>query len=263
MQGRFSWYELMTPDPAAAQRFYTTLIGWGLQNFEAPGGAQPTMGGEPYVMWTRGGQPIGGVMRLPEEAKQMGAPPHWLGYVGVENVDASVAKATGLGARVYVPPTDIPGGGRFAVLADPQGAVFGVVGSQAPSEGRDTREPGVGDFSWHELATTDLDAATTFYARMFGWQKREAHDMGPLGIYQEYGTADRALGGMYKKPADMPAPPHWMLYVSVPDVDRAAGQVKAMGGQILHGPADVPGGDRILMCLDPQGAAFALHQKKA
>jgi uncharacterized protein len=256
VQRRFSWYELMTTDPKAAQSFYTRLLGWGLQDFNA--GAN-----EPYVMWTRSNQPFGGVMTLPEEARKMGAPPHWLAYVDVAKVDATVEQAKGLGAKVYVPPMDIPGGGRFAVLADPQGAVFGVVSSAQPTpEPAEPAVPQVGEFSWHELMTTDYGAAFSFYNALFGWEKGEAADMGPMGIYQMFGRRGRPLGGMMNKPPQMPAPPHWMLYIRVPDVDKAAEQVKAMGGRILNGPMDVPGGDRVVQCADPQGAAFALHQRK-
>jgi len=256
VQRRFAWYALMTTDPKAAQAFYTNLLGWGLQDFNA--GAN-----EPYVMWTRSNQPFGGVMRLPEEARKMGAPPHWLAYVDVSNVDATVEQAKKLGAKVYVAPTDIPGGGRFAVLADPQGAVFGVVSSAQPApEPAEPATPQVGEFSWHELMTTNQSAALDFYRTLFGWEKGEAADMGPMGIYQMFGRRGRSLGGMFTKPPDMPAPPHWMLYIRVPDVDKAAERVKALGGKILHGPTDVPGGDRIVQCADPQSAAFALHQVK-
>ena len=86
--------------------------------------------------------------------------------------------------------------------------------------------------------------------------------MGPMGIYQMYGREGKTFGGMFKKPAEMPAPPHWLGYVTVPDIQKGAELVKANGGQILHGPAEVPGGDWILNALDPQGAAFAMHQKK-
>ena len=256
VQRRFAWYELMTTDPKAAQAFYTNLLGWGLQDFNA--GMN-----EPYVMWTRSNQPLGGVMRLPEEARKMEAPPHWLAYVDVNNVDATVEQAKKLGAKVYVPSTDIPGGGRFAVLADPQGAVFGVVSSAQPTpEPAEPATPQVGEFSWHELMTTSQNAALDFYRTLFGWEKGEAADMGPMGIYQMFGRRGRSLGGMFTKPPDMPAPPHWMLYIRVPDVDKAAERVKALGGKILHGPTDVPGGERIVQCADPQGAAFALHQVK-
>ncbi len=255
VQRVFSWYELMTTDPKGAQNFYTALNGWGLQDFNAGSN-------EPYVMWTRDGAPFGGVMRLPDEARKMGAPPHWLAYVEVPQVDATVSQVTAAGGKVYVQPTDIPGGGRFAVLADPQGAVFGVVSSSQPSEAAPA-PPQVGGVSWHELVTTNYQAAFTFYNTLFGWSKGDAADMGPMGIYQMFGSRGRTLGGMFNKPPDMAAPPHWLLYVRVPDINKAADRVKQLGGKILHGPAEVPGGDWIVQCMDPQGAAFALHQVKA
>lgn len=262
MQRRFAWYELMTTDPGAAKDFYTKLIGWGLQTFEVPG-QDASVHGEPYVMWTRGGQPVGGVMRLPAQAQQMGAPPHWLAYVGVPDVEATTEQAVKLGARVLVPPSPIPDGGRFAVISDPQGAVFGLASAPSGQAEPTPADLQPGDFSWHELATTDQKAAFDFYRALFEWDKGEATDMGEMGVYQVYGSKDRPLGGIFTKPANMPGPPHWLLYVLVSNVDELAGKVKALGGRILFGPVDVPGGDRIVNCLDPQGAAFALHQRKA
>jgi uncharacterized protein len=254
IRGRFVWYELMTTDVKAAEAFYTKVVGWGLQTYQGAG--------TPYVTWMRGKEGVGGLMELPEEARKMGAPPNWMAYVGVPSVDSAVIQATQAGARVLVPAQDIPTVGRFAVLADPHGAVLAVFtpGSDAP--GRDTA-PQVGEFSWHELVTTDHAAALAFYSALFGWESTGTSDMGPMGIYQMFGRKGRTLGGMFNKPADMPAPPHWLLYVRVKDVRMAAELVKALGGQVLMGPVEVPGEDWIVQCLDPQGAVFALHERKA
>jgi predicted enzyme related to lactoylglutathione lyase len=211
-------------------------------------------------MWTRGDTPVGGLMSLPDEAKKAGAPPHWLAYIGTSNVDGSVAKATSLGAQVLVPPNDIPTVGRFAVLTDPQGAVFAMYSpSNAPApEG----PPALGDMSWHELTTTDYAAAFDFYSALFGWEKKGAMDMGPMGTYQMFGTRGRMLGGMMNKTADMPMPPNWLVYARVDDVTGVVQRVKDHGGKLLHGPVEVPGGDLIAVCMDPQGAAFAVHHVK-
>jgi predicted enzyme related to lactoylglutathione lyase len=83
--------------------------------------------------------------------------------------------------------------------------------------------------------------------------------MGPAGIYQMYGVPGLELGGIYKKTDDMPGPPQWLYYVHVADLDAAVSTVKANGGTVIVGPMDIPGGGRIAMCLDPQGAPFALH----
>ncbi len=92
--------------------------------------------------------------------------------------------------------------------------MFGVVSSAQPvPEPAEPPQPQVGEFAWHELLTTDQNAAFTFYNTLFGWQKGEAADMGPMGIYQVFTRRGTPLGGMFTKPPQMPAPPHWMLYV--------------------------------------------------
>jgi uncharacterized protein len=250
-RGRFVWYDLMTPDPEAAKAFYTSLLGWGTTVWENEGMS--------YTMWTRGETPLGGVMPLPGSAE---APPHWLAYVAVPDVAATVARASELGGKVWVPATEIPGTGSYAVLADPQGATFGVYASQSGPAGEEA-DPEVGEFSWHELTTTDYAAASEFYADLFGWEKMTAMDMGPMGIYQIYGRKGRTYGGMFNKTPDMPFPPNWLHYVRVDDVHRVAEKVKELGGQILNGPMEVPGGDWIAQCMDPQGTPFAVHEKKS
>ncbi len=251
-QERFVWYELLTSDVDAAKAFYTALIGWGTTDMSA--------GGQPYTMWTVSEAPVGGLMALPDEAKAAGAPPHWLGYVSTSDVDATAAETSRLGGKVLKEPTDIPDMGRFAILADPQGAVFAVY-KAAQEQPADQGTPALGGFSWHELATTDYEAAFEFYSQLFGWKKTDSMDMGEGAIYQMYGAGDTTLGGMYNKTADMPGPPPpaWLYYTTVGSVDESAPQIKELGGQISVGPMDVPGGGRIVMGMDPQGAAFALH----
>ncbi len=253
--GRFVWYELLTSDPKAATGFYPKLTGWGTTQWE---GME-----KPYTMWTNGETPVGGIMALPEEAKKAGAPPHWLAYVSTPSVDDTVAKATKHGGKKIHGPMDIPTVGRIAILADPQGAVFAVYTPDGETPGHGG-PPAKGEFSWHELMTTDYEAGFTFYEALFGWEKTEAMDMGEAGIYQMYGQkgSGMPLGGMFNRPKEVQAPPHWLFYVKVDDVDKRAEEVKKLGGTILNGPMEVPGGDRVVQCMDPQGAAFAMHSSK-
>ena len=246
-EARFVWYDLLTNDREAAVRFYGAVLGWGTQPFEVPGK-------EPYLMWTRGGTPIGGSMTMPQAELDAGTKPHWLGYVGVDDVDAMVAKANASGGKTLVPPTDIPTVGRFAVLQDPQGAFFAVYRSLQPSP--PPGEPQEGDISWHELATTDVEAAFRFYHELLGWEESGRADMGEAGTYLMFGTP--MIGGMYAMPHVL----GWLYYVRVADLDAALERVRAHHGQVTHGPMEVPGGDRIAQCFDPQGGAFALHEKK-
>jgi predicted enzyme related to lactoylglutathione lyase len=242
----------MTTDVDRARDFYTRTMGWGTQKFDGP---------SDYTMWTLASTPIGGLMALPEQARAAGAPPHWLASIGSADVDATIARAVDLGGRVLVQAFDIPTVGRYGVLADPQGAVFAVYtpSMEYPPEA----EPQVGEVSWHELATTDHEAALRFYTDLFGWEKTTAMDMGAMGTYQMYGRGERTYGGIYNKPPEMTAPAHWLLYVRVPDVKQSIEQIAGLGGTILNGPMEVPGGDLIAQCLDPQGAAFAVHSKAA
>jgi predicted enzyme related to lactoylglutathione lyase len=247
-RGRFVWYDLMTTDPQQAEAFYTKTVGWSTEAWQG--------GPMPYHMWKADGKTMGGVMQLPANA---GAPPHWLAYIAVPDVDATVNDAESRGAKALHRPTDIPTVGRYAVLSDPQGAVFAVFTSAGNAPGHEGA-PTMGEFSWHELATTDIDAAFTFYEALFGWEKKD-EDMGPLGIYRIFSRKGIQLGGMFNKPADMPFPPHWLQYVMVDSARAAADRVAANAGKILNGPTEVPGGDWIAQCLDPQGAPFAVHSK--
>lgn len=252
--GRFVWYDLFTTEKDAAVSFYTKVIGWGTELWKG--------GPEPYTMFKTDAVSIGGVVGLPAEATAKGATPHWMAYVGVANVDETLETAVGLEASVVHAAQDIPSVGRFAVLGDPQGAVIAVFTSARQMPGV-SGPPGPGIVSWHELATTDYEAALGFYEKLFGWQKTEAMDMGEMGTYQMFGNEGTSVGGMFNKPADMPGPPAWLYYTMVQDLHAAIETVKENGGQVINGPMDVPGGDHIAQCKDPQGGMFALHAHKS
>jgi len=200
-------------------------------------------------------------MRIPEMALANGARPAWTGYVGVPDVDACVARVDAAGGRVHHPPEDIPGVGRFAVVADPQGAVFIVFrgsGDGAPTPAA----PGTpGHVGWRELLAGDLDSAFAFYSDMFGWTRADAVDMGPMGIYQLFATGDAPVGGMMTRPSSVPKP-FWLYYFNVDAIDAAVARVGERGGRTLNGPHEVPGGSWIAQCMDPQGAMFAMVAPK-
>jgi predicted enzyme related to lactoylglutathione lyase len=169
-----------------------------------------------------------------------------------------------LEARVLTPATALPNGGRYAVLADPQGAPFGIHASREP-EAAPKAEAQPGDFSWHELATNVApNTAFAFYAALFDWDEISQNDMGPMGIYLIFGRNGRQLGGMFDKgAAGKPGPAYWLGYVRVMDLEGAIEKAKAARGSLLAGPMDVPGGDRIAQLMDPYGAFFALHKAAA
>ena len=244
--GRFVWYELMTTDRPAAIPFYAAIAGWKTQPF-----------GPEYVMWVGGEGPLGGVYPLPEPARAMGAPPHWMAHVTVDDVDACVERAKALGAKLYL-AEDIPEVGRFAVISDPQGAVISLFRPSAPMAGHDTSRHG--EFCWRELLTTDQSGAFAFYGALFGWEKLGEHDLGSMGTYLLFGRDGAQLGGMFATPKEHGTPPAWLYYVSVDDLDAAVAKLKELGGKVMNGPMPIPGGARIAQVVDPQGAAFALHE---
>jgi len=246
IRGRFIWHELMTTDTDAAGKFYSSIIPWKTEPSGMPS----------YTIWMSGKNRAGGLMAL-QDTDAAGTPPHWLIYIGTADVDATVEAAQRLGGKVLKGGTDIPNVGRFAVLLDPQGATFALF-TPAPGSGDGASAGGeVGDFTWHELATTDADGALRFYSELFGWNKGASHDMGAMGIYQLISHGGQDVGGMYKA-RDASVPPSWLSYVRVADAAKAATAAKNGGGRILHGPAEVPGGSWIVMLLDPQGGAFAV-----
>jgi predicted enzyme related to lactoylglutathione lyase len=257
-RGSFIWYELITPDPEGAKAFYDAVIGWTID-------AQPAPGPVEYRMIGRSdGGNAGGVLRLTDEMQQGGARPIWLGYIAVDDVDQSVTSIEADGGKVQMPATDIPDVGRIAMVADPQGVPFYVMKPTPPAGNEDK----VSDVfspdqpqrvSWNELATRDQAAALEFYTSRFGWTKGDVMPMGEMGDYQFFTHHGVPLGAMMTASAENPA--RWRFYFRVPSTDAAAETVRAKGGTIVHGPAEVPGGDRILIGTDPQGAEFALVGK--
>ena len=245
---RFVWYELITSDVDAAAKFYGDVVGWTSQDSGTPG--------LDYRQWTARGTPVGGLMAVPADAAANGMRPSWMGYLHVPDLDASIADIQKDGGILRMPILEIPGVGRIALLTDPQGAAFYLI---APiGEGHSTAfapdKPGHG--GWHELHTTDWQAALAFYAKHFGWAKTGALDMGPMGTYLLFNAGGDAIGGMMNSP-NSPRPA-WLYYFNVPDIGAAKARVETAGGTILTGPREVPGGMWILQAQDPQGAMFAL-----
>lgn len=245
--GHFIWYELTTTDAEAAKAFYTGVIGWGTRDASAPGAA--------YTFFMAADAAAAGLIGLSADSRKMGAQPRWTGYVGVDDVDATVRQLMRLGGTVYVPPTDIPDVSRFAVVADPQRATFALLKWRHPDQQQSASAKLPGIVAWHELLAANSQKAFDFYRALLGWQKAES--AGEVGTYQLFAVSGQTVGGITIKPPQTSLP-FWLHYFYVADVDAAAARVKAAGGRILEGPVEAPGGSRIACCVDPQGAMFAL-----
>jgi predicted enzyme related to lactoylglutathione lyase len=255
--GSYIWYELMTPDPEGAKAFYA-VVGWDIE-------PQPS-GEMDYRMIRRSdGGNAGGVMRLTEDMASHGAKPIWLGYIYVDDVDASVASIERAGGKTYLAAFDIPNIGRIAMVADPQGAPFYVM-KPIPPAGRENEKSDV--FSpdaeqrcgWNELSTSDAVAALDFYTSQFGWEKGNSMPMGDKGDYQFINRNGQMIGAIFPSAAGARTdePPHWRYYFRVASIATAKETAEDKGGKIVMGPMEVPGGDHIVIGIDLQGAEFAL-----
>jgi uncharacterized protein len=249
LHGQFFWYELMTSDNKAAEAFYRDVIGWGTQDMSGPHGA--------YTILSASDIAMGGLMAMPAEVCAAGARPGWSGYVAVDDVDDYATRVKKAGGSVLRGPADIPGVARFAVVADPGGATFMLIKGFSDEKPKVPAPGTPGHAGWRELYAADGEKAFEFYSELFGWTKGESHDMGPMGKYQLFEINGVPSGGIMTKPKEVPAP-RWQYYFNIADIDAATARVKERGGEILHGPMEVPGGSWVVQCNDPQGALFAL-----
>jgi predicted enzyme related to lactoylglutathione lyase len=253
-RGDFIWYELITSDIAGAKSFYDAVIGWNI--------ADKSDFPNDYRMIGRSdGKFAGGAMQITDDMAQHGAKPTWLGYILVADVDRSVASIEQAGGKTYMPAFDIPGVGRVAMVADPQGAPFYVM-KPLPPEGdpnakSDVFSPdGEQRVGWNELSTSDPAAARRFYGDQFGWTSDEFMPMGEQGEYRFFDHQGQRIGAVAGAMDGQQS--HWRFYFRVPSIATAKQTAEAKGGKIVMGPMEVPGGDYIVIGIDPQGAEFAL-----
>lgn len=257
LQGSHIWYELLTTDPDTAKKFYDAVVpGWSF--------GERISGDQDYRMIERSdGGFAGGIFGLQAEQLEHGAKPTWMGYVGVDDVDGTVAQIGAKGGKVLLPAFDIPQG-RIAMVADPQGNPFYVM-KPIPPAGHEDKQSDVFSpteaqrVSWNELTTSDPAAARTFYGELFGWTSDEFMPMGELGEYRFFAHSGTTIGAVSRPGPDGSS--GWRYYIRVPSISKAVEAVKAGGGAVSMGPHEVPGGDHIIIGNDPQGAEFALVGK--
>lgn len=246
-KGDYIWYELLSDDADAAQRFYGDVVGWTVSASGQPG--------MDYRILDAGDGQAGGLMQLTPEMRDGGARPAWLGYVGVPDVDAAVADWTAAGGSVRMPAMDIPEVGRMAMLADPDGVPVYVMRGAVDAPSTAFRVADARHVRWNEIAARDDKAALAFYAGRFGWKVEGAMPMGEMGDYSFISANGVTIGAAMRAGS---APPRWMYYFGVEDIDAAAAKIAAGGGELVDGPHEIPGGEFSLHARDPQGAAFGL-----
>jgi hypothetical protein len=254
-RGSFIWYELMSPDPEGSKAFYDSVVDWNI------GEGVPEYNGYRMIGRSDGGF-AGGLLPLTDEMQQHGARPAWLGYIYVEDVDATVALIERAGGKALMPAFEVPNVGRVAMVADPQGAPFYIMKPIPPANDPEGKSD---VFSvdqpqrvrWNELATSDPDAAVDFYRSQFDWDQQGDMDMGEMGKYRFIQSGTTNIGAIMRKPPQLPMS-LWTYYIGVDDIDRAVEAINSGGGRVLNGPMEIPGGEFALNGLDPQGASFGL-----
>lgn len=247
VRGRFVWHQLMTRDVPGAKKFYSGLVGWK---------ALPWPLDPAFTVCHADAGPVAGIMEIPADLPGE-VPSHWLQYIGTRDVDGTADAAVRAGASVVKAPSDMQGAGRYAVLKDPQGALFAIIDPENAKP--EDAGASLGDFGWHELATSDHEAAFAFYSGLFGWDALQRMDMGPAGIYLIFGANGVQRGGMYIKPPENPGPPSWLPYANVSNADERYQLALSTGAKGTVPPMDVPGGGRIANVTDPSGASFAVY----
>lgn len=256
LQGSWVWYELMTPDPEGAKAFYDAVVGWNMQTSHA--------GNDDYgfIVNADGGM-TGGILRLNKDMTEGGAQPCWIGYIGVDDVDASLVAIEAAGGKTLMPARDVEMAGRIAMVADAGGAPFYIMKPTPPpgSEGGESNvfsaDKRYGRCGWNELMAGDAKREIDFYTGQFGWTLPDAMDMGEMGKYQFIAHDDVTVGAIMPMMPETPHP-HWNHYFWVPSIEAAKGLAEANGGTVINGPMQVPGDDWIVMVLDPQGAVFSM-----
>jgi uncharacterized protein len=246
------WYELMTSDPDAAQAFYTQVVGWSAAAYPLPDGSE----GEYRVFAAPDGEGVGGMMKSPDG----GPATAWFSYIGVDDVDAAVARIQAAGGKVLMPPTTVEGVGRLALLDDPQGAAFYVMKGASPEASTAFKRMAEGHGEWNELVTSDDQAAIAFYGEQFGWTKDGAMPMGEMGDYSFLAHDGGVIGAVMRTPPG--ESPRWNYFFRTGPIEAAKARIEQAGGTIRSGPIEVPGGDWVIYAADPQGARFGLVGSK-
>ena len=248
----------MTNDVAGAKAFYDEVVGWRI---DADGTSMPN--GSEYRMIVRSdGGMAGGLLTISEDMASHGTRPMWIGYIHHPDVDQAAEAIETAGGAVHMPPMDMEGVGRMAMVSDPQGALFYVMKPTPPADNPDATSDVFSvdqpqHVRWNELWASDQDAAIELYTRLFGWTQQGEMEMGPYGKYkfiQNDGVGIGAVG--WARPEGDGS--RWSFAIGVDDIDRAIAAAKKHGGSLSGEPQQVPGGEYSLHCTDPQGAGFAL-----
>lgn len=244
--GSWVWFDLLTHDSQAVERFYGELFGW---EFQSDGTDSP------YTSVLHRGQPIAGIFQI-EELEQDVRRARWVPYLSVQDVAVAVSVVQGQGGTVFADARTMKNRGEIAVVGDPQGAVFGVVYSDSGDPPDLPATPG--GFLWTELWTKNVQDAVDFYHTLVGYT-HVVVDFPGAGDYDVLHAEDKPQAGVIKLPFDEVLP-HWLPYVLVDDPAALAARVEELGGRVLLGPHEELRGGSVAIISDPSGAAITIQK---
>jgi predicted enzyme related to lactoylglutathione lyase len=247
--GKFVWVDLVTADLASARRFYGGLFGWSF--------AELGTGQRGYTLIYSAGYPVAGMAeRSPAPGQERQA--RWIAYMSVANVAATAKQVTGKGGRLLIGPRLVAGRGDMALLADPDGAPFGLIHS---SRG-DPPDflPEVGDFIWALYQSPDATSAAAFYQDLGDYEvvPDDRFEKAPHFILTAAGFARASLVEIPPERAKFR--PDWLYFVRVRDVDASLARVRDLGGRVITPPNPSILEGRIAVIADPAGAPLGLME---
>ena len=246
--GVIVWRELHADSLEKADAFYTALADW-------TGKTQQMEGMGDYVVWRQGEKMLAGAMNKPNAE----APPHWLDYFYTEDLEATVDTIVEEGGTVIMGPSEIPGMGRFAIAADPTGAVFAPFHSnwkEAPTDER----PDDFTFCWTQVNSTDMHASAAFFAKVFNW---EVNEMPGDDEVVSLNVGEHSIISVMQMPEDSEAPSHFIDYLAVPDIAEYHEKATGLGAMGYVPPTDIPTMGAFSVLADTNGAIFALWEDRS
>jgi uncharacterized protein len=246
--GFFCWVELATTDQNGAKAFYSSLFGWTVDD-------NPMGPDDFYTIFKLSGKETAAAYSIRKEQRAQGVPPHWMIYISVENADQSVARAAQAGGTVLSPAFDVMDSGRMAVIQDPTGAIFSL---WEPKRSPRIATSGNNAFCWADLSTPNPERASRFYAELFGWQMMK-DEKDPSG-YIHIKNGETFIGGIPPAHRNPNAPPHWLIYFQMAEVEAATLKAGQLGGKVLMPARTMENVGTLSIVADPQGAAFSLFK---
>jgi len=249
--GRWVWAELFSDDSLAARKFYERVFAWQFERFGT--------GGDAYTLIRANGRPIGGIIHYPKRAEEQRSA-NWLGFISAADVHKAQKMAKDAGGRVLMEAREFAGRGEAALLADPDGAFFGVI----HSDSGDPADifPAENSWFWHELWAHNVDKMARFYQKIGGYTLRPAAKAtDKTEVYLMAGGFPRAGIVPIKERRELPST--WLPYVRVKLLQETIARIKEAGGRVLAGPSPEFRQGRAAICADPQGAVFGIVQWSA